>query len=143
MNKKPLALEFDWQQWSSEPSDLKRTDTVLLARILFMIYLINRFEHALLQLKNADCVWGPVHASVGQEAVAAAAVADYQGIGHRLAAEITQRFFDDLDAPPACLTSLGVPPSVSRVLESAAVLSDQQILEGIEKAARRHRAPYL
>jgi 2-oxoisovalerate dehydrogenase E1 component len=50
-------------------------DRGLTARILFTMTLINRFEHALLELKNADCVWGPVHTSIGQEAVAAAPVA--------------------------------------------------------------------
>ncbi|GAG99838.1 unnamed protein product, partial [marine sediment metagenome] len=37
--------------------------------------LINEFEHTLFGLKNDDCVWGPVHGSVGQEAVAAGAIA--------------------------------------------------------------------
>jgi 2-oxoisovalerate dehydrogenase E1 component len=53
-------------------------DRRLTARILFTMTLINRFEHALLQLKNADCVWGPVHTSIGQEAVAAAPIAALQ-----------------------------------------------------------------
>lgn len=47
----------------------------LAARILFDVLLINEFEHAALSLKNDDCVWGPVHSSVGQEATAAATVA--------------------------------------------------------------------
>jgi pyruvate/2-oxoglutarate/acetoin dehydrogenase E1 component len=63
--------------------------------------------------------------------------ADGQGIGHRIAAETTRRFFDDLDAPPACLSSLGVPLSVSRVLEAAQLLIDQQILAGVEATAKR------
>jgi TPP-dependent pyruvate/acetoin dehydrogenase alpha subunit len=33
----------------------------------------------LLRPKNLDCVWGPVHSSVGQEAVAAAAMAALRG----------------------------------------------------------------
>jgi 2-oxoisovalerate dehydrogenase E1 component len=68
--------------------------------------------------------------------------ADGQGIAQRLVAEITQRFFDHLDAPPACLSSLAVPPSVSRVLEAAELLSDQQILAGVEDmAGRKWRSP--
>ena len=51
---------------------LKQFDPILGARIFFELYLINRFEHALLALKKDDCVWGPVHSSVGQEAVAPA-----------------------------------------------------------------------
>ncbi len=43
--------------------------------MLFEIYLINTFEHELLRLKNNGCVWGPVHTSVGQEAIAAAVTA--------------------------------------------------------------------
>ena len=54
-----------------------------------------------------------------------------QGIGARLAAGITERFFDELDAPPATLCSLDVPPSVSRALEEAALISDEQILAGV------------
>lgn len=45
------------------------------ARMLFDLFLINEFEHALLELKNDDCVWGPVHTSVGQEAIAAGGIA--------------------------------------------------------------------
>lgn len=45
------------------------------ARILFDIFLINDFEHAVLKLQDDSCVWGPVHTSVGQEAIAAASVA--------------------------------------------------------------------
>jgi 2-oxoisovalerate dehydrogenase E1 component len=60
-----------------------------------------------------------------------------QGIGPRLAAEVTCRFFDQLDAPPMCLASLDVPTSVSRVLERAALISDELILERVAGAARR------
>jgi 2-oxoisovalerate dehydrogenase E1 component len=62
-------------KWASEASDLEAFDPVRARRILFEIYLINAFEHRLLDLKKADCVWGPVHTSVGQEGAAAAAVA--------------------------------------------------------------------
>jgi 2-oxoisovalerate dehydrogenase E1 component len=39
--------------------------------MLSLIYLVREFETALLELKDADLVHGPVHASIGQEAVAA------------------------------------------------------------------------
>jgi 2-oxoisovalerate dehydrogenase E1 component len=42
-----------------------------LAQMLFLLYLIREFETLVLQLKDADLVHGPVHASIGQEAVAA------------------------------------------------------------------------
>ncbi|NLF01499.1 MAG: MFS transporter [Anaerolineales bacterium] len=42
-----------------------------LACMLELIYLVREFETALLDLKDADLVHGPVHASIGQEAVAA------------------------------------------------------------------------
>ena len=75
MNRQKLQAEFDWQRWKSSTQDVKNLPPLLVARVLFDILLINTFEHELLRLKNCDCVWGPVHSSVGQEAVAAAAVA--------------------------------------------------------------------
>lgn len=61
--------------WKSEKGDLKQISAVVLSRILFEMFLINEFEHCLLGLKKDDCIWGPVHTSVGQEACAAAAIA--------------------------------------------------------------------
>jgi 2-oxoisovalerate dehydrogenase E1 component len=54
---------------------LSNIDSRTARGILFEMILINEFEHAVLALKNDDCVWGPVHTSVGQEAVAAATMA--------------------------------------------------------------------
>ena len=42
-----------------------------LVRMLALIYVIREFEIRLLDLKDADLIHGPVHTSVGQEAVAA------------------------------------------------------------------------
>ncbi|MCK5574142.1 MAG: MFS transporter [Bacteroidetes bacterium] len=75
MQKITLTPEQAFEDWRSEESDLKDLDPVTAARLLFDIVLINEFEHALLRLKGEDCVWGPVHTSVGQEAVAAGVVA--------------------------------------------------------------------
>lgn len=59
------------------------------------------------------------------------------GLGQRYATIITERCFDDLDAPPCCLTSLDVPNPISKILEDAAMLQDATILEGLRAAARR------
>jgi 2-oxoisovalerate dehydrogenase E1 component len=75
MNRTKLRPEFDWQQWSSTEADLRRMGRLPAVRIMFQAVLINVFEKELLRLKNAECVWGPVHSSLGQEAVAAAAMA--------------------------------------------------------------------
>jgi len=75
MNRQQLQTEFDWQRWKSTTRDIKAMEPLLSARMLFEILLINKFEQELLRLKNEDCVWGPVHSSIGQEAVAAAAMA--------------------------------------------------------------------
>jgi 2-oxoisovalerate dehydrogenase E1 component len=78
MKKTPLANDFDRQYWKAEKTDLAAIDPRLASQILFNTLLINEFEHALLRLKNDDCVWGPVHTSVGQEALAAATIAALQ-----------------------------------------------------------------
>ncbi|MCK4422617.1 MAG: thiamine pyrophosphate-dependent dehydrogenase E1 component subunit alpha, partial [Candidatus Omnitrophica bacterium] len=75
MKKKKLRTDFNWQHWSSTEADLKKMDPLIISRMLFDIFLINEFEHAVLKLQDDDCVWGPVHTSVGQEGVAAATIA--------------------------------------------------------------------
>ncbi len=75
MQKHNLKADFAWQRWRSSAADLEGIDPVLAARLLFVAHLINDFEQNVLQLKNEDCVWGPVHSSIGQEALAAAAIA--------------------------------------------------------------------
>ena len=59
-----------------------------------------------------------------------------QSLGPRIAAAVTERFFDSLDAPPCCLASMDVPLSVSKVLEQAAMISDAQIVSTLTAAAR-------
>jgi 2-oxoisovalerate dehydrogenase E1 component len=58
---KIVAEDADWGAQS--PSDL--------LWMLQQIIVIRRFEEKLLELKNADCIHGPVHTSIGQEGVAA------------------------------------------------------------------------
>ncbi|WP_319562849.1 thiamine pyrophosphate-dependent enzyme [Marispirochaeta sp.] len=74
MQKQKLAVDFTWEKWSAEESDLAALGKKTGSRLLFEIDLIHHFEQELLRLKNADAVWGPVHSSVGQEAVAAASI---------------------------------------------------------------------
>ena len=52
-------------------ADLESIDHVDLRRMLILIYLVREFETRLLELKDEDLVHGPVHASIGEEAVAA------------------------------------------------------------------------
>ena len=70
MKKTELNVKPVFEEWCSETGDLTRVNPAIAIRMLFDIVLINEFEHALLRLKADDCVWGPVHTSVGQEAVA-------------------------------------------------------------------------
>ncbi len=74
MKNRKLKHNFNLLKWESEDSDIEKFDPCLAARMLFDVLLINEFEHAVLRLKKDDCVWGPVHTSVGQEATAAATV---------------------------------------------------------------------
>lgn len=68
--------------------DLGAIPKVTLARILFYLYAVREFESALLDLQEKGLVHGPVHSSIGQEAVAAGIAAavskkDYVGSTHR------------------------------------------------------------
>ena len=51
------------------------------------------------------------------------------GIAATVADQVQSRFFDDLDAPVAVLTSLDISTPVSRALELAALVSDDQIAD--------------
>jgi len=66
-NRAPVggAVDFDPDErsWGS-------TSPALLRWMLQQMILIRRFEEALLELKNQDLINGPVHTSVGQEAIA-------------------------------------------------------------------------
>ncbi len=74
MNHTKLNHSVRWDRVCSQPGDLARIPRLQSLRILFDMMLIREFEHAVLRLKEADCVWGPVHSSVGQEAAAAASI---------------------------------------------------------------------
>ena len=72
MKQELINYNFKGVKWKSDESDIKLIDATLLARMLFDINVIHDFEAAVLTLKNDDCIWGPVHTSIGQEAIAAA-----------------------------------------------------------------------
>ena len=59
------------------------------------------------------------------------------GIAATVAEQVQSRFFDHLDAPVAVLTSLDISTPVSRALELAALVSDDQILDTAVAAGRR------
>jgi 2-oxoisovalerate dehydrogenase E1 component len=60
-----------------------------------------------------------------------------QSLGDKIAAVITERYFDYLDAPPGCITSLDVPNPVSRKLEETVLIKDPDIVSLIEVMAKR------
>ena len=59
------------------------------------------------------------------------------GIAATVADQVQSRFFDDLDAPVAVLTSLDISTPVSRALELAALVSDDQIADAAVAVGRR------
>lgn len=74
MLKEKLKVDYDWHKLASEDQDLRILDPRESCGFLFMMCVIREFETEILNLKEEDCVWGPVHSSIGQEAVAAAAI---------------------------------------------------------------------
>ena len=75
MKSLKINLDFDCKKIEVEPSDYKNTDSNLLARMAFEIFLIREFENTLLKLSADGAVHGPVHTSIGEEACAAGAMA--------------------------------------------------------------------
>jgi len=67
--KKKTKLDISSRlfEWHSDDRDVVSLKAQTAARILFYVILIHEFEKALLELKNDDCEWGPVHTSIGQE----------------------------------------------------------------------------
>jgi len=70
------------------PKDLAGIKPSDLVRMVFLVHLVREFEKALLSLQEEGLVYGPVHSSIGQEAVAAAAAVclrkgDLVGSSHR------------------------------------------------------------
>ena len=69
-----LKIDFDWKLLKVSPEDIKNTDRRTLLLMLQEIYLTRAFENMVLELKEKNLVHGPVHSSVGQEAVAVGAI---------------------------------------------------------------------
>ena len=83
------------------------------------------------------------YATIGASLVKTGAVliveeaARSHGIAATVADQVQRRFFDDLDAPVAVLTSLDISPPVSRALELATLVSDDQIAAAAVAVAQR------
>lgn len=61
-----------------------------------------------------------------------------QSLGHFIASQVQNRFFDHLDHPVLLANSLDVPVPVSKPLESACLVSDETIRSAILTSARRN-----
>ncbi len=72
---KDKTLDFDWKELTLTDDDWAGADRSVLRSMLQQLYLIREFETALLELAKQGLVHGPVHSSIGQEAVAVGAMA--------------------------------------------------------------------
>ena len=90
-------------------------------------------------LDHADLDYGAIGASLARTGAVLIVeeAARSQGIAATVAEQVQSRFFDDLDAPVAVLTSLDISTPVSRALELAALVSDDQIAEAAVSVGRR------
>lgn len=68
----PLSPPAACYRLETGDDDVQAIDRAELIEMLFLLHLIRAFETTVLELKDADLIHGPVHASIGQEAVAAA-----------------------------------------------------------------------
>ncbi len=73
---KELKLDFDWKQVVVTETDWDAQGPAELRSMLFQLYLIRGFETKLLNLANEGLIHGPVHTSIGQEAIAVGAMAN-------------------------------------------------------------------
>jgi 2-oxoisovalerate dehydrogenase E1 component len=83
-----IRPEAECCRYETTEKDFLTIPKVTLAKILFYLYSVREFESALLDLQEKGLVHGPVHSSIGQEAVAAGIAAslskkDYVGSTHR------------------------------------------------------------
>lgn len=75
MKMEILAGSTECLRCTSDDADVVGLGAARSARMAFQIFLINAFEEEVLKLSVEDCIWGPVHVSVGQEAAAVAPLA--------------------------------------------------------------------
>jgi 2-oxoisovalerate dehydrogenase E1 component len=83
-----ITPDVECCRFETSQKDLRGISKTKLAQILFYLYSVREFESALLDLQEKGLVHGPVHSSIGQEAVAAGIAAclskgDYVGSTHR------------------------------------------------------------
>lgn len=83
-----LALCSECTKLTVTAADLKTIPKPDLLLMLFIIHLVRQFETALLDLQQKGLVHGPVHTSIGQEAISAALAVllhdrDWLGSTHR------------------------------------------------------------
>lgn len=86
--KEKLELCNECVKVTTTQADLKAIPKKDLTRMLFIVHLVRQFETYLLELQQKGLVHGPVHTSIGQEAVSAALAvllrrADLVGSTHR------------------------------------------------------------
>jgi len=60
------------------------------------------------------------------------------GIGAEIVASISDRFFDELDAPVIRLSSQDIPTPYNGALESLTIVQPQQIVEAVKKIVDKH-----
>jgi len=89
-----------------------------------------------LDLQSID--YDTIGKSIGKtgRAVIAEEAATSQSIGSSIAATITERFFDNLQTPVVRVSSRDIPLPVSRVLEQATMISDDQISTAVTAVAQ-------
>jgi len=71
INVKPPAV---CKRFEVNEKDLLKIDATTLVRMAFLLHLVRKFETVLLDFVREDLVYGPVHSSIGQEAIAAASL---------------------------------------------------------------------
>lgn len=69
INVKPPAV---CKRFELDKNDVLKIDTTTHAWMAFFLYLVRKFEARLLEFKGDDLLYGPIHSSIGQEAIAAA-----------------------------------------------------------------------
>ena len=69
-----INLNFDWKRIKIGEEDWKTQEKHTLLLMLQQLYLVRAFETKVLELKNKNLIHGPVHSSIGQEAVAVGAI---------------------------------------------------------------------
>jgi 2-oxoisovalerate dehydrogenase E1 component len=66
-----IQCNCDLQYIEADESDYALVGQTNLANMAFSVFLVREFETTLLQLAADNCVHGPVHTSIGEEACAA------------------------------------------------------------------------